>query len=83
MGVNFLVLYILNLQDFTSGVLHYQIIKKTMVQEFVSYGVNYCVEYAGNSQQTRDIHPRLVQCWPNIEPTFGECLVFAGNVSIG
>ena len=34
------------------------------------------------SQQTRDIHPMVVlghrlRRWPNIESTFGECLVFA------
>ena len=33
------------------------------------------------SQQTRDIVPMLVhrlRCWPNIEPTMGQCIVFAG-----
>ena len=30
------------------------------------------------SQQTRALDPMLFQCWPNIEATFGQVLVFPG-----
>ena len=42
--------------------------------------LHYIWQISAVSQHIRDVHPMLVQCWPNIVPTSGERLGFAGYI---